>query len=164
MTKQFRCKKCSVLGHRENECGSTETKCHHCSAEHFAGHRDCPKYQEEQKIIEVMQREKVTLQRARQMINEKPVTRTASSRQSAPFPTLFDVTMPKGTKRKTSPWFVEKAIKSHWKTPKEMQRQASTWRHLRCWGWVRGRSQENVHTQENRRPEGDSKHDCDDGW
>ena len=109
----FRCKKCSELGHKFEECNSQETKCHHCPAEHPTGHRDCPKYQEEKKILDIIQKEKVTTQRAKQILNEKPTPRMIGNSNTPPFPSLFDVSMPKGTKRTTSPWFVEKIIQQH---------------------------------------------------
>ena len=74
--------------------------CHHCSEKHSAGHRDCSRHQEEQKIIQIAQREKVTFQRARQIVNEKPIARTVTSSTNSPFPTIFDVTLPKGEKEK----------------------------------------------------------------
>ena len=43
------------------------------------------------------------------MINEKPVHRTII--QNSPvFPTLFDVTLPKGVNRKINPWVVQKCV------------------------------------------------------
>ena len=71
----------------------------------MAGARDCVKQIQEQKILETVETEKVTFQRARQILTEKPVTRLATANLTV-FPTLFDVTLPRGTKRKINPWLV----------------------------------------------------------
>ena len=117
-SEQMRCKKCSETGHEQKDCTSTEPKCFHCSGNHEIGFKECPKHTEEQKVLEIIEKEKVSFQRARQMLNEKPVCRTATSGMPV-FPTLFDVSLPKGIKRTINPWLVQKCIQQHTgKTPR----------------------------------------------
>ena len=106
-----RCRKCAEVGHQEKDCTADTAKCHHCNEAHVAGFPQCPKHKEEQLVLDIVQKQKVTYQRARQQINEKPITRTNTSATTPRFPSLFDITMPKGTKRRTNPWFVEKCIR-----------------------------------------------------
>ena len=108
----LRCKKCSDTGHEERDCTAQASKCYHCAEDHVAGARDCVKQIQEQKILDTVETEKVTFQRARQILTEKPVTRLATANLPV-FPTLFDVTLPRGTKRKINPWLVEKCIQQH---------------------------------------------------
>ena len=107
-----RCKRCSETDHEDKDCPSQNLKCYHCSESHLTGSKECTKQIQEQKILDTVEREKVTFQRARQILNEKPVTRTTTVKPQV-FPTLFDITLPKGTKRKINPWLVEKTIQQH---------------------------------------------------
>ena len=110
---EYRCGRCAEIGHQDEECTTTAVKCHHCADNHVAGHKDCPKQKLEQQIIDMVRTEKVTYQRARQKIHEKPIVRTLVGTTAPPFASLFDVVLPTGVKRRTNPWLVEKMIKDH---------------------------------------------------
>ena len=68
----------------------------------------------------MIQSEKVSYQRARQIVNPTPIIRQTIPK-STPFATLFDVELPHGAKRQLqNPWFIEKALKEHTgKTPRK---------------------------------------------
>ena len=95
------CKKCQEYGHTLKGCRKTNyrcrkcSKCHHCSEEHLAGFKGCLKQQEEQKILVIVEKEKVAFQRARQIATEKPINRTLGNNQTPTSPAQFDVTLPK---------------------------------------------------------------------
>ena len=109
---EHRCKICADTGHSDSDCTSETTKCHHCLEDHKAGSKDCVRQIQEQKILDSVESEKVTFQRARQILTERPVIRSAT--ESPPtFPTLFYIKFPSGTKRKMNPWLVEKTVMHH---------------------------------------------------
>ena len=122
---ESRCRRCAAVGHREDDCSADAAKCHHCDDNHVTGFHSCPKQKEQQQVLDIVRKEKVTHQRARQKLNEKPITRTITGPSAPPFPTLFDVKLPTGTKRKINPWLVQKCIQQHTgKTPRNCRGKA----------------------------------------
>ena len=115
-----RCRQCAQKGHKSENCTANHPKCHHCNEDHAAGAKNCTKEKEEQKLLDIVQKEKVTFQRARQILNPVPVSRQLTPK-TTPFASMFNVTLPKGCKRQLkNPWIVEKAIKEHTgKTPRK---------------------------------------------
>ena len=110
---ETRCSKCSVTGHKSENCTIDQPKCHHCKENHSTGSRNCQKEMDEQKLIDIIQKEKVTYQRARQILNPLPITRLATPKPT-PFPKHFDVKLPQGAKQQIkNPWIIENAIKAH---------------------------------------------------
>ena len=105
------CKKCAEEGHEQGDCSNNFLKCAQCSGEHRAGHKECPKQVTEQKILDLVETEKITFQRARQLLYEAPSERPVITKPR--FPTLFNCTLPTGIKRKLNPWIMEKAIQQH---------------------------------------------------
>ena len=115
-----RCRQCAQQGHKSENCTANDPKCHHCKEDHAAGSKNCNKEKEEQKLLDTVQKEKVTFQRARQILTPVPVSRQLTPK-TTPFASMFNVTLPKGCKRQLkNPWIVEKAIKEHTgKTPRK---------------------------------------------
>ena len=62
------CKRCSLIGHNCDKCEIEQLKCIHCNGAHVAGSKECPKYQKEEMLLEIQEREKVTIMRARQIL------------------------------------------------------------------------------------------------
>ena len=116
---ESRCRNCSELGHNNLNCNN-EPKCYHCGEDHPAGSTKCQKEISEQKLMDIIHDEKVTFQRAKQIMNPTPIIRQATSKPT-PFATLFDVKLPPGAKRQLkNPWIIEKALKEHTgKTPRK---------------------------------------------
>ena len=108
-----RCRRCTAFDHEEDECTEEKPKCLHCSEAHVTGHRDCVREKEEQVIVNVVEKEKVTFQRAKQMLTEVPIKRTNHALNAPKFHTHFTVRLPTGTKRSINPWFLEKSIQQH---------------------------------------------------
>ena len=105
-----RCKKCSEEGHEIKDCDSQVEKCFHCQQNHLAGSKNCPTQVKEEKILQYVETNKVTFQRARQLYENKPIHRTVSSKTPI-VQRKFDIEWPKGTKRNTNPWETKRAIK-----------------------------------------------------
>ena len=80
--KHFQFKSYAEIGHQMQDCQAEKAKCCHCGGDHVARSRDCSKHQLEQKVLDVVQKQRVTHQRARQIINEKPITRTSNNSKS----------------------------------------------------------------------------------
>ena len=107
-----RCKKCSEEGHELKDCQSQTTKCHHCKENHQAGSKDCKTQNGEQQILQTVEKQKVTFQRARQINECKPIIRTVTAKTPMTI-TKFDIEWPKGTKRNTNPWQTQRCIEKH---------------------------------------------------
>ena len=70
--------------------------------------RDCPAYKKEQEILDIQANEKVTIRRARQIYDqayESPVTPVT-------YHTHFDCVMNEESKKKISPWLLEKCLQN----------------------------------------------------
>merc|ERR1712002_181431 len=107
-----RCERCSEEGHELKDCQSQTTKCHHCKENHQTGSKEC-KYQiQEQQILQTVEAQKVTFQRARQIVDHKPIIRTVTAKTPMTV-TKFDIVWPKGTKRNTNPWQTQRCIQKH---------------------------------------------------
>ena len=106
------CQRCAEEGHNRNECKSVAIKCKYCSEEnnHMTGAKECPVQMKEQKIVDIVQRERVTFQRARQMVEHVPSNRPIRP-PSQIFPKRFEIKLLGGhTVRGTMPWTIEKGI------------------------------------------------------
>ena len=104
------CRRCSAGGHEIDACQAADFRCLHCGAAHAVGSVDCPRQQEEQELVDVQDREKVTFMRARQILqnNNEFVDRPTSC-----FPTHFNCTFPEEQKRKITPWLLERCLQTH---------------------------------------------------
>ena len=64
-----KCRKCSSSGHGMTECTVTlHTLCLHCSEAHNPGSRECSRHQKEEAIMQVQEEEKITILRAKQIL------------------------------------------------------------------------------------------------
>lgn len=106
------CKKCAEEGHDLKDCQAQTEKCFHCKESHQAGSKNCPVQLKEEKILQIVETKKVTFQRARQIMENKPVHRTVSAKTPSII-TKFDIKWPKGTKRNTSPFEAQREIEKH---------------------------------------------------
>jgi len=80
---------------------------------HMTGAKECPVQMEEQKIIDIVQRERVTFQRARQMVEHVPSNRPIRP-PSQIFAKRFEIKLLGGhTVRGTLPWTIEKDLVDH---------------------------------------------------
>ena len=70
-TSHRRCRNCAKPDHAEDDTECEETKCYHCEGNHTAISKNCPKYKEEQTILEKMHLLKIDRREARKMIREK---------------------------------------------------------------------------------------------
>ena len=104
------CKRCSESGHAMEQCQSETPKCFHCQGNHAAGSKDCPKHQREEQLIEIQEKEKVTIMRARQILENNC---EYTQRPTQQYPTHFDCIMDESNKRKFTPWLLEKCIEKH---------------------------------------------------
>ena len=104
------CKRCAGSGHSTEQCDSEEPKCFHCQGDHAAGSKDCPKHQTEQQLLEIQEKEKVTIMRARQILENNC---EYVQRPTQQYPTHFDCKMNEQDKRRFTPWLLEKCIEKH---------------------------------------------------
>ena len=56
-----RCQRCSDTGHSEDDCSAPSAKCLHCQEAHRTGHRDCARENQEQKVLDIVEKQKVRL-------------------------------------------------------------------------------------------------------
>ena len=102
------CRRCSAPDHLESQCTAEQPNCHHCKEEHVTGTTQCPRWKDEQMVLETV--EKVTRARAKQILQGQAIV--TQTKQQKTFPTVFDCQMPTETKRKFSPFLLEKCIQS----------------------------------------------------
>ena len=102
------CRWCSASGHRANDCISETPKCFHCSQEHSCVSKDCHVYKKEQEILDIQVKQKVTIRRARQIYDQA----YESTVTSVSYHTHFDCTMNEESKKKISPWLLEKCLQN----------------------------------------------------
>ena len=101
------CRKCAEGEHSLEQCCRDVVKGLHCGEEHMAGNQECAKYQREETLIRIQGEEKVTLIRARQILEgnnefvEKPKQQ---------YNTHFHCKMDEKDKRKVTPWLLEKCL------------------------------------------------------
>ena len=108
---EINCRRCSAPGRTSQDCTSEETKCTHCSEHHLAGDRQCPRQKNEQVILDLVDQEKVTFQRAQQMLQNN--FEAPNQKPKYIFPTHFDVIYAIEHRRKISPFLSEKCIQNH---------------------------------------------------
>ena len=65
------CKKCAGRGHTMKECEEKQEQCVHCKEAHMAGRRECERQKEDEMLISIQDREKVSLMSARQILEGK---------------------------------------------------------------------------------------------
>ena len=105
--EEVSCRRCAESGHTTENCAAESPKCLHCGGAHQAGHKDCERHQKEEQLIEIQHNLKVTLRRARQIIennNEftEPIRTT--------YNTHIDLSIDRTLKRQFSPWLLEKCL------------------------------------------------------
>ena len=110
--QEIMCQKCGTAGHDKDSCTSQVSKCMHCQDEHLAGDRTCRRYLHEQEILNVAQHEKVSIQRAKQILstNSNNSRSTTSRPNSEVFPAVFNCKLDPANKRKITPFLLEKCI------------------------------------------------------
>lgn len=101
------CRKCSTIGHDIAKCTAEISQCYHCKERHQTGSRECVRQQKEQLLVEIQEKERVTIRRARQIIEGETEAPTKASKK---FPTHFNCMMGEENKRKFTPWLLEKSI------------------------------------------------------
>jgi len=102
------CKLCAGTDHEDKACNEQALKCHHCKGEHQAGDKSCTKQQEEQEIVDIQQKHKVSRLRARQMLRKTTeITKTQEVNKCNKF---FKCEMDANLKRKLTPWVIDKCI------------------------------------------------------
>jgi len=98
---EIRCRRCSGA-HPTRQCVSDTTSCFYCEESHMAGSKQCPKQIEEEEIINIQYKQKISAKQARQQYfdlfpdrqnsyrkisvrpNNAPTTSTGTGRRSAP--------------------------------------------------------------------------------
>ena len=105
------CQRCGEHGHPLEDCKSEQTKCIHCGGEHKAGDRDCRRQKYEQEVLNVAQREKVSIPRAKQMLENNLDSKIPRQKpKNAVFATHFDCKLDPVNKRKINPFLLERCI------------------------------------------------------
>ena len=109
------CQNCAEEGHNKNSCQSKIAKCKYCREDnsHMTGAKECPVQMREQKITDIVQKEKVSFQRARQIVEHVPSVRPPKPANQI-FPRRLEIKLLDGhTVRRTLPWTLEKSIVEH---------------------------------------------------
>ena len=101
------CRRCSGRGHEQRDCKAEKPSCFHCQGEHRVGDRECEKERTEQQILDIQDQQKVTVMRARQILQDNNEYYT---RQTENFKAYFDCTVTEEEKRKITPWLLEKCL------------------------------------------------------
>ena len=98
------------IGHRITDCGAEKPECPHSKGEHSAANKEYQRYQKEELLIEIQDREKVSLMRARQILENN---NEYTSQPSKKYSTHFDCSMEEATKRTFTPWLLEKCLTNY---------------------------------------------------
>ena len=107
------CRKCGSLGHIEKDCSSPVTKCLHCEMDHPSGDKACRRFVYEQEVMNVVQKEKVSFQRAKQILENNLESKIVKQKPNPNvFPTHFDCKLDPVNKRKISPFLIEKWLQT----------------------------------------------------
>ena len=108
------CQKCGTLGHYLTDCPAPVEKCLHCEGEHLAGDKSCRRHVYEQEVLNVVNREKVSIQRAKQILENNLDSKIFKQKTNVNlFPTHFDCKLDPANKRKISPFLLEKCIQQY---------------------------------------------------
>ena len=110
--KEQICSHCSQTGHGFKICPNLQTpaKCMHCKGEHKAGDRMCKTQITEQNVVDIMNNQKVSRMRAKQILQESTSTPIKCSQKS--FTKIFKCEVDEMQKRKLNPWLVAKILKN----------------------------------------------------
>ena len=101
-------RKCSAIGHDATKCTTETSQCYYCK-ENQTGSRKCARQQKEHLLVEIQDKEKVTIRKARQILEgESEVPARAANR----FPTHYNCAMEEKSKRKFSSC-LEKCINNY---------------------------------------------------
>ena len=104
------CRKCSAIGHDATKCTTETPQCYYRKEDHQTGGRECARQQREQILLEIQEKEKVTIRRAQQILDgESEVPARAAKR----FPTYYNCVMEDESKRNFSPLLLEKCISNY---------------------------------------------------
>ena len=68
-SKDIQCARCGTEHHGADQCQANEPKCFHCSGAQYTKNKTCPRQQMEQNLVNIMNKEKVTIRRARQILD-----------------------------------------------------------------------------------------------
>ena len=85
-----RCGRCSSVSHSREMCDNDEEYCFHCSGSHSPTNKSCPRYKKEEEILDLADRERISIGDARRRLNRQTYSSAASSsgpkasRQSKP--------------------------------------------------------------------------------
>ena len=72
------CRECGTVGHGMDNCNASENHGYHCESEHIAGSRECDKQKTEEVLLNIQEKHKVHIMRAKQILqnnNEHSDTR-----------------------------------------------------------------------------------------
>lgn len=120
--KKSVCKRCSTTEHETVDCTALVPLCLHCAvnpeqpndqrspqSEHAIGSMECPRHKKEIELLDIQDKEKVNIMRARQIRdnNNEHVIRTKKNNKYA---THFDCILSEDDKRKFTPWLLEKCL------------------------------------------------------
>ena len=100
------CGKCSSVGHSRDQCSSEVVKCVHFNEANRAGSSAYGKLQREEALIKIQDEEKVTIMRARHILENN---NEYAERPEKLYVTHFECKM-KEDKRKFTPWLLEKCM------------------------------------------------------
>ena len=106
-SKEDICRRCSAAGHDIAKCTAEAPSCYYCKESHQTGSKECVRQLREQVLVEIQEKERVTIKWARQILKgkcEHPV------KPAKRLPTHYSCTMVEGSKRKLTPWLLEKSI------------------------------------------------------
>ena len=99
----------SAMGHDVANCKTEVPQCYYCKEELQTRSRVCVRQQKKQALVEIQQKERVTIRRARQVLEgEKEAPTKASSR----FATHYNCVMAEESKRKFTPLLLERNIRN----------------------------------------------------
>jgi len=102
------CNLCAENGHTGRDCKSPVLKCLHCKGDHRTGDITCETQKLEQQILDTQNKYKVSKMRAKQIITQN--TEEPKQCDKKKYPTTFKCVLDQNTKRKLSPWAIEKCL------------------------------------------------------
>ena len=106
-SKEDICRRCSAAGHDITKCTAETPVCYYCKEAHQTGSKECVRQLKEQVLVEIQEKERVTIRRARQILEGEC---EHSVKPAKRFPTHYNCTMAEGSKKKFTPWLLEKSI------------------------------------------------------
>ena len=97
--------------HSVQNCSSADPKCIHCSENHSAEDWECSRWKYEQDILNIADREKVAIQRAKQMLTNN--LDSFNPKPKSKFSIHFYCNLSAEHEQKRFPFLLEKCIANH---------------------------------------------------